>query len=647
MSWWNETKVVELLSQTDGQFHRIAGHDETHSILNRWDHCNGFRSNLEHYTVTYHQNQNHQSQQTFNKYSTNIQQIFKNHSTDTVITMTSEILLSREEQLAVWREEKKRKKKQGTSTNSSRQSQSSKQQQTPKLTPRLSLATSYSSIKKTPHRSVHKPSPVARSTGPPPRHLTPQCSTVEWNKQTLTHSRRPLSSLTNTSNNNHDNDRATKQKESFVSTRGRRKPLLNISPVARSSLGHCTYSQSRRSLGKPVRLSVTSVQNTHCSDQSDFVFLHDYDDDEANDDEKEEDMANRDLILGTYFEFTAQEMLSPLSNHSDIFHFPPHPESPYQEVTTIDKVMQPFPSGNDLFHYSLEERQELNNGQVAHCTNRMDLHVLSSPRQCGTEEDCSQTPSASSNQFGWQDDSPEEIVQKAMTRKRRADSNFLLLPTPSPLDTPTSMQVDHHAEIASNVKSNSNSLEEHTSSAINRISPTRGSNDILTSEGDDVDDVEISNTFLIHGVVKLNSVTILEPVAEIPVLVVESIHPPFPQAVSCTGCLDNGFLQERIQTLMMEKQTLENRLYHIRRSYEQRITPLRDVFEESRMLQMENLKLRAEQEVTQATITSLETQMMTGLNAAVAKSQLLHGMFLEAKKRNEDLEKELSILRIK
>ena len=65
------------------------------------------------------------------------------------------------------------------------------------------------------------------------------------------------------------------------------------------------------------------------------------------------------------------------------------------------------------------------------------------------------------------------------------------------------------------------------------------------------------------------------------------------------------------------------------------------------MLQMENLKLRAEQEVTQATITSLETQMMSGLNAAVTKSQLLHGMFEEAKKRNEELEKELSILRIK
>ena len=393
-----------------------------------------------------------------------------------------------------------------------------------------------------------------------------------------------------------------------------------------------------------MRLSVTSVQNTHTSDQSDFVLLEEHEQDEAIDDESEGEKENEDLILGTYFEFNAEEILSPLSDHSEIFHFPPHPESPYQEVTTIDKATQPYSSGNHLFDGSIEERQGFDKGQVADCTNRMELHVPSSPRQCATNEDCSKTPSASSNQFGWQDDSPEEIVQKVITRKRRADSNFLLLPTPSPLDTQTSMQLNHQEDIASNVKSSSNILEEQARSDTSQILPTNGSNDTLTSGGDDVD---ISKAFLVHDLVKLNNITILESVTEIPTLVIQSVHPTFPQAVRCSGCSENGALQERIQTLMKEKQTLENRLYHIRRSYEQRITPLRDVFEESRMLQMENLKLRAEQEVTQATITSLETQMMSGLNAAVTKSQLLHGMFEEAKKRNEELEKELSILRIK
>jgi hypothetical protein len=535
--------------------------------------------------------------------------------------------LTREEQLALWIQEKKNKKKQpGTTTSTDRSRQSHASHKTPKasVTPRLSLATtSYSSIKPTtPHQSITKPSPA--TTGQPPLHPRLDVNVAP--------SRLPFSTLSTTINN--------QKKKPFVSTRSRRKHLYT-SP----SIGRLSLTEARPSLGKPVRLSAASIQDAHSSEQSGAIGL------DVGDEEDEVTPAREHRMMGTHIECTDEDLVSPLSSHSNVFHAPPLEESPYRALsrmggqfgiddpTNDEKSVQPF--DDEYLQEDTEElRKETDNEQryVAqhHDGNRdgeEEKHSGISPAHESTSHDCSKTPS--SGQFGWQDDSPEVIDPKNVTRKRRADALFLLLPKPSPLDTPP-----HQVEVPDPPMFLG---APSPRSAFNQISPSRQTKVLFDDEQGGSD----AGTFLVEETVQLNGIAILEPVSENATPVEPADAPTIQKvAVSCSECKENAALLERIKTLMMEKKTLENRLANIRRAYEQRVTPFRDVFEESRKLQMENQKLLAEHRATQTSVTDLQTQMMMGLSAAVQKKQLLQGKLAEANVRNEELERELSTLRI-
>ena len=391
-----------------------------------------------------------------------------------------------------------------------------------------------------------------------------------------------------------------------------------------------------------MRLSSASVQAANSSEQSGTNGL------DVGEEDDQVTPSREHRIMETNIECTDEDIVSPLSSFSSVFQSPPLEESPYRPQSRMsghfciddEKLFQPIDD-----EYLQEDTEELQNEKYSekryvaqHHEGNQDVdeekHSGISPAHEPTSHEFSKTPN--SGQFGWQNDSPELINPSIVTRKRRGDAHLLLLPKPSPLNTPP-----HHVETP--VPPTFIGAPSPRS-AFNKISPSRQSK--VSSFDDDQGGFD-AGTLLLEETVQLNGVAILEPVAE-HATPVEPADAPTIQlvAVSCSGCKEKATLLERIKTIMMEKKTLENRLANIRRAYEQRVTPFRDVFEECRVLQMKNQKLLEEHRLTQTSVTDLQTQMMVGLSAAVQKTQLLQAKLAEANVRNEELEKELSNLRI-
>ena len=565
------------------------------------------------------------------------------------MTTTAEVpvCLSREEKLAIWREEKKNKKKQGSTASSSRPSLASNQQKTPKPSsaPRLSVTTSYGSIKQTPHLSTSNLSPSTRSAGQPLRHQTPRRGVETTSRTSFETSRIPFSSLSRTSITN-----LATTKTTFVSTRSRRKPIFKTSPRVQPSLGKLATSKGgRQSLGKPMRLSAASVQDAHSSDKSDNVLHECLNQEEVDDEER---YPANELMVGSHIEIKREDPVSPLSMHSSTVPLLPSAESPYREVLTIgeyislppDDIEENFSQFEDEFFNEAVatldiflnevEPEDVANGNV----NKEVISDLTT-KQDERQKECSKSPRCNSSRFEWEEDSPEIIAQKHSTRKRRADSLYLLLPKPSPLDTPSPINVENLDEISSMEAPGPTFLDAPSvRSAFNRISPTKSSKAFVLADDDESSG---ASAFLLEETIKLNGVSLLEPISEIVASSDPKVQNNFHHSVICPGCKDNNALQERLKTLMLEKQALENRLSDIRRAYEQRITPFRDVFEMSRKIQMENQVLHADKEATQATVIDLEKKMIEGLCAAVQKTNMLQAKLAETDKRNEELEQRL------
>lgn len=114
-------------------------------------------------------------------------------------------------------------------------------------------------------------------------------------------------------------------------------------------------------------------------------------------------------------------------------------------------------------------------------------------------------------------------------------------------------------------------------------------------------------------------------------------------------------LKSKYRAVLVENTTLHNRLSNIRKDYEERVTPFRDVFEDERKLRIQNKQLKAANDKIQAQnqqlrkqkeevdtmVAQLQTQMMTSLQAAIQNSNQLKQALAKANEKIESLEEEL------
>jgi len=115
-----------------------------------------------------------------------------------------------------------------------------------------------------------------------------------------------------------------------------------------------------------------------------------------------------------------------------------------------------------------------------------------------------------------------------------------------------------------------------------------------------------------------------------------------------------NLLKKTLKTTMEEKQVLMDRLSNIRKSYEQRVTPFRDVFEENRVLRTEkkelkfivdktnaqNEQLRSQKKEVETMITKLEKETMANLMAVVQNCNQLKRDLQDAHARIRYLEQQ-------
>jgi hypothetical protein len=263
-------------------------------------------------------------------------------------------------------------------------------------------------------------------------------------------------------------------------------------------------------------------------------------------------------------------------------------------------------------------------------------------------------------------DDDDESPQIPLTRRRRrTDDMFLLLPTPSPFENSASDSIQPSPMTAFSKVSPkplsqcepSNSEEPNTTDKVESLQKQSLSSGLklelpVWDEEQDEDDmptvraqvtelarvqqqpfveekVETGDkatiesqtaSLLLDQTVRVNEKTVLEP------MTMEGNDEDVIEA-----------LKTKLQAVLAEKQSLQNRLNNIRKAYEQRVTPFRDVFEEKRKLQAENEQLQFVQEALRkrnedlrkqkdevnAMISELQSQMITSLQTAVqAKTQL-------------------------
>jgi hypothetical protein len=165
--------------------------------------------------------------------------------------------------------------------------------------------------------------------------------------------------------------------------------------------------------------------------------------------------------------------------------------------------------------------------------------------------------------------------------------------------------------------------------------------ELSASQDDDqaLDDDDDDDVQLLLDPVMVDGKHILEPVTDTPTSQ-RSTHMP---------------LKSKYRAVLVENTTLHNRLSNIRKDYEERVTPFRDVFEDERKLrvqnnqlkavndkiQVQNQQLRKQKEDVDTMVAQLQTQMMTSLQAAIQNSNQLKQALAEANAKIESLEEQL------
>ena len=151
---------------------------------------------------------------------------------------------------------------------------------------------------------------------------------------------------------------------------------------------------------------------------------------------------------------------------------------------------------------------------------------------------------------------------------------------------------------------------------------------------------------------KVGSKTVLEPIVE--------VTSEAEVAAESVSHREYETILNALTELMIEKQNLQTQLANMRKSYEQRVTPFRNVFDDKRQLQHEkeqlqqinakllaqNQLLRHEKEQVDTMVSQLQQQMVTSLQAAVQNSTRLKDDLTLAHDKIQSLETELAELRI-
>ena len=192
---------------------------------------------------------------------------------------------------------------------------------------------------------------------------------------------------------------------------------------------------------------------------------------------------------------------------------------------------------------------------------------------------------------GIEDDSSleENIFNR---RRRRRDSTFLRLPRPqqevSPDPSKSAFVPVERRQSDNSFKKDESPLDSWSSSLsekspVSNVAETsKDCASTLSQATQDSSEAEVPTVFLSHNVTKVNDRSILE---RIPEKNGDSNTQSSPQpAVSSSEApmlrLEIQTLKEEARVLRISKSTLENKLYTIRHAYEERVTPYRDVFED-------------------------------------------------------------------
>ena len=208
--------------------------------------------------------------------------------------------------------------------------------------------------------------------------------------------------------------------------------------------------------------------------------------------------------------------------------------------------------------------------------------------------------------FDWIDNlSPDEIVNRRVPSRRRTD--FLPL-IGSPLDrfrsqgTVSTGEKSPSSSIDSDIEEGLFSTKVSEDVAIRSVEPM--SIDRVSDQCSDIDsetdadnshdtwneDDEGKSPSALEHFVKVNGKTLLQPVREIPTLQAPAAEQEGNEC-SCSCCLERkekwedlghqlSELKWRAEIAEQEKQKYHNQIYGLRKQYEVRVTPFRDIFEE-------------------------------------------------------------------
>lgn len=168
--------------------------------------------------------------------------------------------------------------------------------------------------------------------------------------------------------------------------------------------------------------------------------------------------------------------------------------------------------------------------------------------------------------------------------------------------------------------------------------------------------IEEQSSTEVHGgcvlsedIIKTGSKTVLESIGEV-------VAPSDGEALDVQH-REYETLRNKYTEMMLEKQDLHTQLACIRKSYELRVTPFRDVFEDKRKLQHENEQLkqinakieaqnqllRQQKDDVDAMVAQFQQQMVASLQAAVQNSTRLKQELEIANVKIQSLETELGL----
>jgi len=254
----------------------------------------------------------------------------------------------------------------------------------------------------------------------------------------------------------------------------------------------------------------------------------------------------------------------------------------------------------------------------------------------------------SSNCLDWGDDWPEGEVTRKKRRNKRRDTALLLVPLQenvqvqescSPERGTSSNQTSTSFELA-----NSKNMEDEALS----VCETGDSNfeqkaDFAMQQRSTLEmslyDGGQDHGFVPEVISKVHDNTILVDIPESNAS--SSVYND--EFCTCSTTLD--LLRSQLEQSLVDNHTLQSKINKLRSSYEPRITPFRDVFEEMKCLKVENERLKKEKYDTKVDVdkmvADLQQQMMTGMSAAVTKIQKLEREVNKLKDQNEELESKL------